>query len=138
MWRSLSELEDLVKEISLRLERKAKTIQKIREENVINASESTLQDILKKSRVVVVDFWAKWCAPCHLYEPVFKRVSSKLKDRATFVRVDVDESPKIADTYGITNIPSTLIFVNGEVKETLVGAVDEDTLEGSITKYLNY
>jgi len=132
----LSELEELIKEISARLEHRAKSINKTKEESIINASESSFQEIITKNKVVVVDFWAQWCAPCHLYEPVFKRISSKLMGKATFVRVNVDENPKIADTYGIMNIPTTLIFVNGEVKETLVGAIDEETLEASVTKYL--
>ncbi len=84
----------------------------------------------------MIDFWAQWCAPCHLYEPVFKRVASKYGDKALFGRLNVDENPKTADKFGVMNIPTTLILVNGEVKETLVGAIDEETLESALRKYI--
>ncbi|QCO31340.1 thioredoxin [Metallosphaera sedula] len=95
-----------------------------------------LEEVLSKNKVVVIDFWAQWCAPCHLYEPVFKRVASKYSDKALFGRLNVDENPKTADKFGIMNIPTTLILVDGQVKETLVGAVDEDTLENALKKYI--
>ncbi len=65
-----------------------------------------------------------------------KKVAEKYKGKAVFGRLNVDENQKIADKYSVLNIPTTLIFVNGQLVDSLVGAVDEDTLESTINKYL--
>ncbi|QKQ99289.1 thioredoxin [Metallosphaera tengchongensis] len=133
----MNELEQLAKEISERLNKKASQLEKKQDTNLMTITDDNIQDLLSKNRIVVIDFWAQWCAPCHLYEPVFKRVASRYSGKALFGRVNVDENPKIADAYGIMNIPTTLIIVEGKVADTLVGAVDEETLESSLKKYLN-
>ncbi|BCS94117.1 Thioredoxin [Metallosphaera sp. J1] len=132
----MSELEQLAKEISERLKRKASSLERRSDEKIVAITDDGLEEILSKNKVVVIDFWAQWCAPCHLYEPVFKRVASKYGEKALFGRLNVDENPKTADKFGIMNIPTTLILVDGQVKETLVGAVDEDTLESALKKYI--
>lgn len=136
MWIGLSELDELVKELSKKLEEKAKNV--INPQDVtVTITDSNIDDILSKNNVVFIDCWAPWCAPCHLYEPIFKKIADKYKDKATFGRLNVDENPKTADKYGVMNIPTTLIFVNGKLADQIIGAVEEEMLEDYVRKYIN-
>ncbi|BAK54553.1 thioredoxin [Sulfurisphaera tokodaii] len=132
----MSEIDTLVREIAKRLEEKAEKILK-KEEATITITDSNIDDIITKNRVVFVDCWAPWCAPCHIYEPIFNKMAEKYKDKIVFGRLNVDENPKTADKYGVMNIPTTLIFLNGNLVDQIVGAVDETTLEEYIKKYLS-
>ncbi|MEW9490949.1 MAG: thioredoxin [Candidatus Aramenus sulfurataquae] len=131
----MSELDALIKEISSRLEKKSEEF--VKKSKIIKITDDNVDKVLKENKVVVIDFWAEWCSPCHLYEPIFEKVAEKYSDEATFGRLNVDENPKTADRYQVLNIPTTLIFVNGNLVDSLVGAVDEETLEGTLAKYLD-
>lgn len=132
----MSEIESLIKEIAEKLQKRAESIKSPKYEPE-SVSEDKFDEILSKNKVVVIDCWADWCAPCHLYEPIFKKIAGKYKDKAFFGRLNVDENQKLADKYNVLNIPTTLIFVNGQLKDSLVGAVDENTLEDTIKKYIS-
>ncbi|BFH74409.1 thioredoxin [Sulfurisphaera javensis] len=132
----MSEIDTLVREIAKRLEEKAEKIIK-KEEVTVTITDSNIDEIITKNKVVFIDCWAPWCAPCHIYEPIYNKIAEKYKDKIVFGRLNVDENPKTADKYGVMNIPTTLIFVNGQVVDQIVGAVDESTLEDYVKKYLN-
>ena len=132
----MSEIEDLVKELSKRLEERAKNVINP-QEVIVTITDSNIDDVLAKNNVVFVDCWAPWCAPCHIYEPIFKKMAEKYKDKAVFGRLNVDENPKTADKYGVMNIPTTLIFVKGKLVDQIVGAVEEEMLEEYVRKYTN-
>lgn len=131
----MSEIDNLINEIAKKLEERALSFEKPAKSIIVQVTDDNINEIISNNRVVVIDFWANWCAPCHLYEPIFEKVAEKYKGKAVFGRLDVDANPKTADKYNVLNIPTTLIFVNGEVKESLVGAVDVDTLENAVKKY---
>ncbi|MEM0068485.1 MAG: thioredoxin [Saccharolobus sp.] len=132
----MSEIDSLIKEISERLQKKSEEFSKKKEDVTVVLTEENFDDIIKNNKLVLVDCWAEWCAPCHLYEPIYKRVAEKYKGKAIFGRLNVDDNPKIADKYNVLNIPTTLIFVNGKLVDSLVGAVDEEILESIVTKYM--
>ena len=132
----MSEIDSLIKEISERLQKKSEEFSKKKEDVTVVLTEENFDDVIKNNKLVLVDCWAEWCAPCHLYEPIYKRVAEKYKGKAIFGRLNVDDNPKIADKYNVLNIPTTLIFVNGKLVDSLVGAVDEETLESIVTKYM--
>ncbi|MEM0363413.1 MAG: thioredoxin [Sulfolobaceae archaeon] len=132
----MSEIDSLIKEISERLQKKSEEFSKKKEDVTVVLTEENFDDVIKNNKLVLVDCWAEWCAPCHLYEPIYKRVAEKYKGKAIFGRLNVDDNPKIADKYNVLNIPTTLIFVNGKLVDSLVGAVDEETLESIVTKYI--
>ena len=72
---------------------------------------------------IIVDFWATWCPPCRIMNPIIKAANDKYEN-VTVVKVDVDEVPQLSNTYGISSIPTILTFVNGELqKEKIIGAV---------------
>ncbi|MFP3226117.1 MAG: thioredoxin [Sulfolobaceae archaeon] len=131
----MSELDTLIREIAKRLEEKAEKIVK-KEDVTITITDSNIDEILGKNRIVFIDCWAPWCAPCHIYEPIYKKIAEKYKDKAVFGRLNVDENPKTADKYNVMNIPTTLIFVNGKLVDQIVGAVEEEMLEEYVKKYV--
>lgn len=74
-----------------------------------------------KNGVVLVDFWATWCGPCKMLAPNVEEIAKEYEGRAVLGKVDVDENPDLAERFGIMSIPALFVFVNGEVKEKLIG-----------------
>jgi len=74
-----------------------------------------------KNGVVLVDFWAAWCGPCKMLAPNVEEIAKEYEGRAVVGKVDVDENPDLAERFGIMSIPALFVFVNGEVKEKLIG-----------------
>ncbi len=74
-----------------------------------------------KNGVVLVDFWATWCGPCKMLAPNVEEIAKEYESRAVVGKVDVDENPDLAERFGIMSIPALFVFVNGEVKEKLIG-----------------
>ena len=83
--------------------------------------------------LVVVDFHADWCAPCRFLKPILEKVEREF-DGITFVKVNIEEYPEIAFKYGITSIPTVLIFHDGRVVGGFVGALPEEAIKAEILK----
>ena len=95
--------------------------------NKIPVIELSSQDFDKekiKNELLLVDFWAEWCGPCKSMHPIFTRMAKKYKS-VRFARVNVDNAQDIAMRYGVQSIPTFIMFKNGEVANTMVGAVGE-------------
>ena len=86
------------------------------------------QDVLQSDVPVLVDFWAPWCAPCRQVMPIFEECANH-NDQVVFATVNVDENREIAAEYGIRGIPTMLLFNQGELVATHVGAVSKTELE---------
>ena len=91
------------------------------------------QAVLKASGPVVVDFWAEWCGPCRMISPALEEISNSLNGKVTILKLNVDESPKTAQKYGIMSIPTLMMFKNGELASRQVGAAPKQKLEQWIT-----
>lgn len=102
--------------------------------NIINDN-NFKEEVLEKRGVVVVDFFATWCAPCKMLAPIVEELESELAS-VKFVKVDVDESPVVSTKYKISNIPTIKIFKNGEVVETKVGFTPKEALKEVIEEVL--
>jgi thioredoxin 1 len=88
--------------------------------NTINANEFD-REVLKSEAPVLVDFFATWCGPCKMLGPVLESVAQQYQGRAQIVKVDIDASPELAQTYGITAVPTLLVFSGGKVVQKAMG-----------------
>ena len=89
--------------------------------------------VLKATEPVVVDFWAEWCGPCRMIAPALEEIAGSLNGKVKIVKLNVDESPKTAQKYGIMSIPTLMLFKNGELTSRQVGAAPKQKLEQWIT-----
>ena len=83
------------------------------------------EDVLEADKPVIVDFWAPWCGPCRMLTPIIESISEKMGDKVKVVKLNTDENPSTATSYGITGIPTVIIFNKGEVIQALVGVRQE-------------
>jgi thioredoxin 1 len=89
-------------------------------------------DVIKSPSPVVVDFWAEWCGPCKAIGPALEEIAQTLGNKAKIVKVNVDENPGVAAKYGIRGIPTLMIFKDGKVASTKVGAAPKNQLQSWI------
>ena len=85
------------------------------------------EEVLKSKMPVLVDFWATWCGPCRMVAPIIDELSNQFEGRAVVGKVDVDANQDFPSKFGIRNIPTVLIFKNGEVIGRQVGVAPIDT-----------
>jgi thioredoxin 1 len=96
-------------------------------------TESTFKsEVLDADNLVLVDFWAPWCGPCKLIGPVLDELASEYDGQIKIAKVNVDENQGLAGKYGIRSIPSLLFLKNGEVVDSVVGAVPKQALQQKI------
>jgi thioredoxin 1 len=98
--------------------------------------ESELRESIENSKKpMLIDFYAVWCGPCRVAEPLFKEFSEKNSESVDFYKVNVDENRFITEEYGIRSIPSFIVIQDGEVKTKFVGSPTKEKLEELISEY---
>ncbi|MDP3313294.1 thioredoxin [Lutibacter sp.] len=94
------------------------------------------KEVLQATTPVMVDFWAAWCGPCRMVAPIMDQLTAEYEGRASIVKVDVDANQEFAAKYGVRNIPTVLVFKNGEVVEKQVGVAPKATYAQKIDAHL--
>ena len=98
-------------------------------ENIIHVSdESFEQEVLQSDKPVLIDYWAEWCGPCKMIAPVLDEVASEYSDKIRVAKLNIDDNAATPPKYGIRGIPTLMLFKNGEVEATKVGAVSKAQL----------
>lgn len=92
--------------------------------------------VLKSDKPVLVDFWATWCGPCRMLGPVIEEITTEYEGRVVVGKVDVDSNQEYAAKYGVRNIPTVLVFQNGEVVGRQVGVAPKNTYTEALDSLL--
>ena len=91
------------------------------------------QEVLLAKEPVLVDFWATWCGPCRMLAPVIEEIANEYAGKVKVGKVNVDDERELALEYGVSSIPTVMVFQNGEVKETSVGYRPKEEIEQLLT-----
>ena len=97
--------------------------------NIVHTSDADFeQDVLKADRPVLVDYWAEWCGPCKMIAPILDEIAKEYGDKVRICKLDIDANQATPPKYGIRGIPTLMLFKNGEVAATKVGALSKSQL----------
>lgn len=105
-------------------------------ESAMEVTKEEFQRIISNGhKLVVVDFFADWCMPCLMMAPVIEELAKNMKE-VKFVKIDVDDNPKLSNKYEIRSIPTLIFFRDGEIIDKIIGGMDEDDLKEKIEELL--
>lgn len=127
----MDELEEIRKRKLKEMEEKMKYPGK-----PINLQDGNFDETVKKYPLILVDFWSEWCPPCRIVGPVIEDLARELQGKVVFGKLDVGSNQSIALKFGITAIPTLLIFKEGKVAESITGAVPKEQILDKLMKYI--
>jgi thioredoxin 1 len=106
-------------------------------EQIVHVTDDSFEsEVLKSDQPVLIDYWAEWCGPCKMIAPVLDAIASEYDGKLKVVKLNIDENPNTPPRYGIRGIPTLMLFKNGEVEATKVGAVSKSQLVAFIDSNL--
>ena len=98
-------------------------------DKIVHLSDAGFErDVLESAKPVLVDYWAEWCGPCKMIAPILEDIAEEYDGRVTSAKLNIDENPSIPPKYGIRGIPTLMLFKNGTVEATKVGALSKSQL----------
>ena len=102
--------------------------------DVIIVDQATFASVLADHPQIVVDFWAEWCGPCRMVSPVIEELAKEFAGKVTFGKCDTDGNQKLAIQFGISAIPTILLFSNGQMVDRIIGAYPKETIKARILR----
>ena len=105
-------------------------------EGVIEITDKTFANVISDTKPVLVDFWAPWCGPCRAVAPIVEELAADNKDKLIVGKINVDDNQQTAAQYGVTSIPTLIIFKGGEAVERVIGAQSKNALQKAIDSAL--
>ena len=106
-------------------------------DNILQLADDTFeQEVIKSDLPVLVDYWAEWCGPCKMIAPVLEEIAGEYQGKVKIAKLNIDDNPATPPNYGIRGIPTLMLFKNGEVEATKVGAVSKSQLTAFIDSNL--
>ena len=104
---------------------------------IVEVSDATFQNEVETSNTpVVVDFWAPWCGPCRVMDPILDELAEQHQGKVKFTKMNVDDNPDTAARFEILSIPTVMVFESGDVQKKLIGAVPRRRLEDELSTWL--
>jgi thioredoxin 1 len=94
------------------------------------------EEVTNSNLPVLIDFWAVWCGPCRAIAPIVEQLAGEYDGKVKIGKLDVDENPETAVKFGVRSIPTLLLFKNGQVVDTIIGAVQKNVIVQKITPYI--
>ncbi len=105
--------------------------------NTVTVTDDNFQtEIAGANGLAVVDFWAEWCGPCRMVGPIVEQLAQEYQGRVKVGKLDVDSNPRAASQFNVRSIPTILFFKDGQLVDTVVGAVPRQALEQKIQQHL--
>ena len=103
----------------------------------IHVTDATFEKAVMQNPIpVIVDFWAPWCGPCKMVDPMLKKISKELGDKVIIAKVNTDENPQWASQFGVQGIPTMLFVFGGKIIHRQVGALPEKMLREAVTQFM--
>ena len=103
----------------------------------IHVTDATFEKTVMQNPIpVIVDFWAPWCGPCKMVDPMLKKISQELGDKVIIAKVNTDENPQWASQFGVQGIPTMLFVFGGKIIHRQVGALPEKMLREAVTQFM--
>ena len=94
------------------------------------------KEVLESEELVLVDFWAPWCMPCRMLAPTIEEIANEMEGKVKVCKMNVDESIKYPQQYGIMSIPTVMLFKNGQIVETMIGLQPKEEILKTIQEHL--
>lgn len=94
------------------------------------------EKVVKGDKPILVDFWAVWCAPCRLQDPILEELDKEMGDKIVIAKMNVDENPNVPGKFGIMSIPTLMLFHKGQVVKQWIGVQGKETIKSEFTKLI--